>query len=145
MPASGGLYERAMFGHRYTGDPLVFRGLCDVVGLSLDAASTAGAGDHSVLTAWGLHRDNAYKLGQLREQFAYPDLRRAVLDWVATYRPDFIVVENTSNGRPIADDLEREFGEDFVIRFNPGSRNKAVRTMELIQFRGQGWTWIRRV
>lgn len=106
-PDDGALFLRAWLSHRYAEPPSVMAQRCEVTALSLDSAATEGAGDHSVLQWWGWAGPRAYLLGQWRGQWGYPTLRATVLDVHARCRPSALIVEDTSAGRSIADELAR--------------------------------------
>ena len=103
----GALIRRVWLSHRYDELPEVAARRCDVTVLSLDPAATEGSGDHSVLQWWGWQGGRAYLLGQWRGQWAYPTLRQTVLDVHAKVRPSALLVEDTSSGRALADELAR--------------------------------------
>ena len=103
----GALLKRDWLAHRYTEPPAVVARRCDLTVLSLDPAATEGRGDHSVLQWWGFHGARAYLLRQWRGQWAYPTLRQTVLDAARECKPNAVLVEDTSNGRALADELSR--------------------------------------
>ena len=107
-PDSGGIILREWTSRRYVDPPLAVRRTCDLVIASLDAASTAGGGDYSVIQVWGVRGPTRYLLHQWRDRVGYPELRAALRDVVATWRPSAIVVEDASSGRPLVQDLRRE-------------------------------------
>lgn len=107
-PDSGGIIAREWTSRRYADPPLALRRTCDLVVASLDAASTAGGGDYSVIQVWGVRGPTRYLLHQWRDRVGYPELRAALRDVVTTWRPSAVVVEDASSGRPLVQDLRRE-------------------------------------
>lgn len=101
----GSLWLREWLTHRYTGRPAEVARSCDRTALAIDAAATDGAGDHSVIQWWGWRGPIAHLLGQWRGQWSYPTLRATLLDQVQAVRPNAVLIEDTSNGRPLADEL----------------------------------------
>ena len=103
----GAIIRRAWLSHRYAETPAVVARRCELTALSLDPAATEGRGDYSVLQWWGWEGGRAYLLGQWRGQWAYPTLRQTVLDAHRACRPSAVLVEDTSSGRALADELAR--------------------------------------
>ena len=103
----GSLWRREWLAHRYTVSPGEMARLCDRTAFSVDAASTGGGGDHSVIQWWGWRGPVAHLLGQWRGQWDYTVLRATLQDQIAACRPNAVLVEDTSNGRPLADELAR--------------------------------------
>lgn len=103
----GAIIRRAWLAHRYREAPEAVARRCELTALSLDPAATEGRGDHSVMQWWGWEAGRAYLLGQWRGQWGYPTLRQTVLDAVRERRPNAVIVEDTSSGRALADELAR--------------------------------------
>jgi predicted phage terminase large subunit-like protein len=78
---------------------------------SWDTAVTAEpTSDFSVCTTWGFREGNWYLLDLFRARLDYPDLKRKVIEWRATWRADEVIVEYANTGIP----LFREFMLDAL-------------------------------
>ena len=104
-PDEGSLYQRQWLSHRYPGTPASNVSSCQVRMLSVDGAATHGAGDHTVVHHWGFRHGSAILLGQWRGQWDYPTFERTLLDIITSERPHGTLIENTSNGRAVAQKL----------------------------------------
>lgn len=131
-PAEGALIRVAWMSHRYREHPDLRARRADAVVLAVDGAATDGGGDHTVIGGWAFHRAGVAKVSHRRGQWDYPTMRQVLRDEhdrlarASGLRPA-ILVEAASNGRPVADELERE--GYTVIRVNPGSRSKLARAL----------------
>jgi predicted phage terminase large subunit-like protein len=63
--------------------------------------------DFSVCTTWGW-RDHWYLLDVFRNRLDFPALKAAALTLKRTWRPDLVLVEDTSNGTALVHQLRRE-------------------------------------
>jgi predicted phage terminase large subunit-like protein len=106
IPLEGNLFKRAWF--RYytpTSKPRKF----DRVVQSWDTALKIGeANDYSVCTSWGVLGGDYYLLDVLRERLEYPDLKRRAIALASSFKPNAILVEDTSAGASLVQDLRRE-------------------------------------
>lgn len=113
-PDGGAAWPLEYLSHRYDVEPRAMAAMCERSALVVDAASTYGGGDHSVIQWWGWIGPRAYLLGQWRGQWDYVALRERVKDLHASCRtgPErrvapAVVVENASAGRQIVQELQR--------------------------------------
>ena len=75
---------------------------------SWDTASSAGElNDYSVCTTWHVHRNEAFLLDVFRERLEYPDLRRQIEVEAGRYGPNMVLIEHSSSGIPLIQDLKR--------------------------------------
>lgn len=131
-PAEGSLIRIAWMSHRYPEPPDLRARMADAVILAVDGAATSGAGDHTVIGGWAMTRGQIARVSHHRGQWDYPTMRQVLRDEhdrlaQVTGRRPAIVVEAASNGRPVADELERE--GYTVIRVDPGTRSKLARAL----------------
>jgi predicted phage terminase large subunit-like protein len=90
---------------RYECPPATF----DQIFQSWDTAAKVGdLNDYSVCTTWGIVDKKIYLLDVFRRRLEYPDLKRAVIEQAALHRPQAIVVEDTSAGTPLIQELRRD-------------------------------------
>lgn len=76
---------------------------------SWDPASTVGAtSDYSVCITFGVKNNTADILDVVRVQLEYPELRRRVIAEAERYGADVVLIEHTSAGIALAQDLRRE-------------------------------------
>lgn len=123
-PDEGALWQRRWLENLFPGDPATVAWSCDYTMLALDGAATAGGGDWSVLTWWGVMGGKALKLDQWREQLGYPELRALVARKIAQCRPAGTVIEDASAGRQVVQDLQQSIPGIIAI---PVSKAKGVR------------------
>ena len=74
--------------------------------------------DYSVCTTWGVKDKRYYLLSVLRKKLSYPDLKRAIHEQNALYRPATIVIEDRASGTQLIQDLVNE-RLSHVARFAP--------------------------
>jgi predicted phage terminase large subunit-like protein len=84
---------------------------------SWDIATTKNDGDYSVCTTWGYVDGKFYLIDVYRRQIEFPDLRKAVRDLDAKYKPDSILIETVFAGISLYQDLER-LGMKNICRCN---------------------------
>lgn len=87
---------------------------------SWDTASSpasSGSGDYSVCTTWLKVKKNNYLLNVRRGRWAYPDLRREVIEQAKQWDANTILIENSSSGRSLIQDL-RDKGPNGIISIN---------------------------
>lgn len=76
--------------------------------MAIDTAFKTGvANDYSVIETWGEGDNSYYLVNMWREQVEYPDLKRAIIEQAALYRPDIILIEDAASGQSIIQDLLR--------------------------------------
>jgi hypothetical protein len=91
-PLGGRMVKAAWFRH-YTQDELPAE--FDRVVQSWDTASKASElSDFSLCTSWGIQGKGPYLLDVLRRRMEYPELKRAVRDQYALWRPIVVLVED---------------------------------------------------
>ena len=95
---------------------------------SWDCASTAKErSDYSACTVWGVKAGTYYLLEAFRRQMEYPDLKRAVVDMAAKHNAQYILIEDTSAGISLAQEL-KALGRFKIVPVKPGINDKEVRT-----------------
>lgn len=124
-PEGGAFFQRAWFDRRYSGHPDAVARQCDFRVLSVDPASSEGTGDHSVIQHWGWQGARMLLLGQWRGQWGYTTLRQAIRDAMGAVQPNATVVEHTSNGRAVINELKREI--PTIIPIGTDGKSKSVR------------------
>ena len=75
----------------------------------------------SVCTTWGW-RERWHLLDVFRARLDFPDLKAAALALKRTWRPDRVIVEDTSNGTALVDQLRREDHLEFWRKKVKGSK-----------------------
>jgi predicted phage terminase large subunit-like protein len=76
---------------------------------SWDTASETGKkNSYSVCTTWGIKGKHVYLLHVFRKRLEYPDLKRAVAELSARFRPAVIIVEAKSSGAALVQELRRD-------------------------------------
>jgi predicted phage terminase large subunit-like protein len=74
--------------------------------VSVDAAVKTGAGnDYSAVQCWGKTETGYYLLASWRSKVEYLDLRKTVVEFNASWKPDCALIEDTSAGSSLAQDL----------------------------------------
>jgi predicted phage terminase large subunit-like protein len=117
-PLGGGMVKAAWFRY-YTQDELPAQ--FDRVVQSWDTASKATElSDFSVCTSWGIHGKELYLLEVLRRRMEYPELKRAVRDQYALYRPSVVLIEDKASGTQLIQELVAD-GLHTVTRYQPQS------------------------
>src|SRR5271155_147533 len=105
-PLGGGLVKPAWF-KRYLPEELPAR--FERVVQSWDTANKASElSDFSVCTSWGIVGRNLYLLDVLRRRLEYPELKRAVADAYARWRPDVVLIEDKASGTQLIQELVAE-------------------------------------
>jgi predicted phage terminase large subunit-like protein len=117
-PLGGGLVKAAWFRHWAPDElPATF----DRVVQSWDTASKATElNDFSVCTSWGILGKNLYLLDVLRRRMEYPELKRAVREQYARFRPSVVLIEDKASGTQLIQELIAE-GLYAVTRYQPQS------------------------
>jgi predicted phage terminase large subunit-like protein len=103
IPPEGNIIRREWL-RSYKSIPSSF----DLIVTSWDTASTlTEAADYSVGTVWGAKGLDFYLLDRVRGRFAFPDLRREVVQLTQRWRADQTIIEATELGRALLQDLRR--------------------------------------
>ncbi|MFN4281602.1 MAG: phage terminase large subunit [Alphaproteobacteria bacterium] len=93
----------------------------DQVIQSWDTAATPGAhNDYSACLTFGIANGNYYLLDVLRRQMDYPTLKRVVLQHAQDFRADLMLVENTTLGVPLVQEL-RARHDTWALAIRPRS------------------------
>jgi predicted phage terminase large subunit-like protein len=115
-PLGGGMVKAAWFRH-YTQDesPATFERIVQ----SWDTASKATElSDFSVCTSWGIVGRELYLLDVLRRRMEYPELKRAVREQYARFRPSVVPIEDKASGTQLIQELVAD-GLHAVTRYQP--------------------------
>src|SRR6516165_5822647 len=115
-PLGGGMVKAAWFRY-YTQDELPAQ--FERIVQSWDTASKATElSDFSVCTSWGIQGKELYLLDVLRRRMEYPELKRAVRDQYALYRPGVDLIEDKASGTQLIQELVAD-GLHAVTRYQP--------------------------
>lgn len=123
-PLGGGMVQAEWF-KRYSEDmlPKSF----DMVVQSLDSANKASElNDYSVITTWGIKDKNVYLVEVFWARLEYPDLKRAVTQFAARYRPKVLLIEDRASGTQLIQELRRE-GVHAATAYDPKGLEKKMR------------------
>jgi len=90
-------------------DELTPRDQCTRVVQSWDTAAKTGPRcDYSVCTTWGFSERNWHLLDLVRTKLEYPDLKARMLQLARKWRPDLVLVEDSSNGTALVQQFRAE-------------------------------------
>ncbi|MGA8270734.1 MAG: phage terminase large subunit [Candidatus Sulfotelmatobacter sp.] len=115
-PLGGGMVKLEWF-RRYTPgeQPAKF----DMIIQSWDTANkSTELSDFSVCTTWGRKNKKLYLLHVLRRHLDYPDLKRAVWEQAARFKPSNILIEDKASGTQLIQELIRD-GVHGVTQYEP--------------------------
>jgi predicted phage terminase large subunit-like protein len=82
------------------------------------AIKTTEKSDYSVCTVWYIVGTRYYLVDFLKEKFAYPDLKRKIIDFLKLYNTKYLCIEDKSSGQSIIQDLRNE-GFSNIIPIKP--------------------------
>src|SRR6266536_761776 len=123
VPQGGAMIKRSSLLYYDKAPP---RSLSTHVILSWDTAAKTGAqNDWSVCTVWMLADGYFYLLDLIRGRYSYSQLRTITLALAKRYDPHKIMIEDTSTGTPLAQEL-REAGL-YIVDSIPIERDKIGR------------------
>lgn len=107
VPLEGNLVKRSWLS-RYA--PEEVAGPFTTIVQSWDTANKAGElNDYSVCTTWGLRHDRrCLLLDVFRRRLEFPDMKRAVRDLAARFRPGTILIEDRASGTQLIQELRRD-------------------------------------
>lgn len=108
------------------------------------AASELPTADWSVCTTWGLLAGRAFLLDIYRRRVDFPGLKRAVIAQREIWKADHVVIENTSNGMPLCQQLRSE-GPFRPVSWPPAGIRLLDKVDRLIAQTGQieeGRVWL---
>lgn len=127
-------FERPIARHRF-----------DQVIQSWDPAATdLPTSDWSVCTTWGLLAGRYFLLEVYRARLNYPALKRQVIARQKSWRADYVVVEHSSNGLPLVQQLRAE-GPFRPIAWPPTGMRQRDKVERLLAQTGQieeGRVWL---
>jgi predicted phage terminase large subunit-like protein len=105
-PLGGGLVKEHWFKHYHDWErPEKF----DWVFQSWDTANKPDElANYSVCTTWGVRAKNLYLLEVFRRQVNYPDLKRAVRELHARYKPVAVLIEDRASGTQLLQELKND-------------------------------------
>lgn len=108
-PLAGNLFHREWFSNTYPLEPMAQRGQCQRIVQSWDTAAKRGQeNDYSVCTTWGIGRGSYSLLEVWKEKVEFPDLKAQVKALAAKWKPAVILMEDTSAGVGILQELKRD-------------------------------------
>lgn len=101
---AGGIFKRDWFGQRYRVLPE-----CRNMIQTVDGAWETGiSNDYSVIATWATNGINYYIVDIWRARVEFPDLKRAIRDQAAKWRPNAILIEDTQSGKAAIQEMKRE-------------------------------------
>ena len=126
---------------------------CQFIIQTYDTAfSTKTTADYSVIQTWGIFNNyevdydgteefpaNLILLGNIRERFEYPDLRRTAQMLYYQHKPDVCIVEKKASGQSLIQDMRK--GGLPVLEFLP-DRDKISRVYAASPMIESGRVWI---
>lgn len=126
-PASGNLFHREWFSRTYPLEPMPQRGQIQRIVQSWDTAGKKEqANDYSVCSTWGFIHDGYCLLDVWREKVEFPELKRQVRTLAAKWTPGAILIEDTSAGTGLIQELQRETSLP-IVPVKPPSTDKVAR------------------
>lgn len=94
--------------------------------ISLDSASKTGPqNDWSVFTVWFVAHGTYFLVDLVRDRFEYPMLRATMTELANRYRPTTILIEDSSSGPALAQDLKNSL--HYRVELVPAHRDKQSR------------------
>ena len=115
-PPGGGLVKTAWFPRYDLADKPAFTRIIQ----SWDCASkSTQLSDHSVCTTWGVtYKKQIFLLHVFRARLEYPELKRKLRDLAEQFRAGVVLIEDTSAGTQLIQELQRE-GFARIIAIKP--------------------------
>ena len=127
---SWGRYDPELLGRRDLS-------IVDGIALSIDANQTEGGSSYAQIDVWALvtlpgvgygeGRKEAWKLGESRGKWSYPDLRGQLRHLIQQWSPDWILIEDKAVGPALEAELRAEGVRAEVVRSRTGSLSKTTR------------------
>jgi predicted phage terminase large subunit-like protein len=103
-PANGNIIKLDWLRY-YSELPLNF----DAIYISLDCAKGIGeSNDYTAICIIGCLDDKHYLIQMVRKRVEYPDLKRLLLQYVVQYKPDAVLIEDSSNGGSLIQDVKAD-------------------------------------
>ncbi len=79
------------------------------------AAKKGQNNDYYACSTIGVYKNKKYLLNVFREKLTYPEFKDEVINQAETYNPDYLGIEDNSNGTP----LIQEFSKNNTLRVTP--------------------------
>jgi predicted phage terminase large subunit-like protein len=108
------------------------------------AATDLPTSDWSVCTTWGVLAGRYFLLEIVRERLAYPDLKRRVIAERGKWQAEHVIIERSSNGLPLVQQLNAE-GPFKPVSWPPPGMRQLDKAERLIAQTGQieeGRVWL---
>ena len=148
-PEEGGLIKKQWLQEWKDDDPPA----CDFVIQTYDTAfSTKTTADYSVIQTWGIfsmfqkeddgsedYVSNLILLGNVRERFEYPELRRKAHELYNRHHPDICIIEKKASGQSLIQDMRRS---GLPVREYMPDRDKVSRVYSASPLIEAGRLWI---
>ena len=83
--------------------------------------------DWSVCTTWLIDNGDFYLIDLMRGRYDYPRLREVAIALAEQYKPDFVLIEDSSTGTALIPDLKRLKGLSLGVTAVPVERDKIGR------------------
>ena len=116
-------------------DALPQRADCERIVQSWDTAAKTGPNcDYSVCTTWGFHGGVWYLLDLFRAKMEYPELKARVLQLRKAWRADRVIIEDSSTGTALVQQLRADRVEGvFVVKVKGSKLDRLVPHLDLLQ------------
>ena len=115
-PAGGGMVKEAWF--RNCGPNELPTPFSQIIQSWDTANKPSELADYSVCTTWGIKDSRFYLLNVFRKKLAFPELKRAVVEQDALFKPTVILIEDRASGTQLIQELIAA-GLSKVTRINP--------------------------
>lgn len=117
-PDAGMIWQRAWFSNRYTTQPE-----CQTITQSVDSAFKTGvANDYTTIATWGMSANSFFVLDVFHARVEFPELKRAIVDSAAKWKPQAILIEDKASGQSVIQELRRETTLPIVAWSPNGSK-----------------------
>ncbi len=136
-PAGGGIVKTEWFRFYEPGDS---PGFVKVVQSWDTASKITESSSYSVCTTWGVTRDKRiFLLDVFRARLEYPDLRRKVLELAHQFRPAEVLVEDTSAGTQLVQELRLQGLHQITPMKVEGGKEMRMRSQTGVIEAGAVW------
>ncbi len=119
-PDTGLIWRREWFSQRYTAVPA-----CQLIIQTIDSAFKTGvANDFTSIATWGQTPTGYYLLDLFHARVEFPELKRAVVDSAAKWKPHAVLIEDKASGQSVIQELRRETILP-IVAFSPHGSKEA--------------------
>ncbi len=134
-PDAGLIWRREWFSQRYTAVPA-----CQMIIQTIDSAFKTGvANDFTSIATWGQTPTGYYLLDLFHARVEFPELKRAVVDSAAKWKPHAVLIEDKASGQSVIQELRRETILP-IVAFSPhGSKESRAAAVSPIAESNKLW------